>query len=160
VKLTHFFMIVAIALFTLPLQAAEHGAKLVDDAFTKAFISNDLDAIVALYAPNAVMYPPDASQARGKDEIRAGYAALLQANTIKEFQALDSTYESYGDISIGWGRWTITMVPKSGGDPIHMEGRFTDVAKRIDGKWFYIVDHASVPLPPMTGTQTAPSSGK
>jgi len=29
-----------------------------------------------------------------------------------------------------------------------MKGRATVVVKKIGGKWQYVVDHASVPLPP------------
>jgi hypothetical protein len=40
------------------------------------------------------------------------------------------------------------MVPKAGGDPVTLEGRFLEVARKIGGKWYYVVDHASAPLPP------------
>jgi ketosteroid isomerase-like protein len=40
------------------------------------------------------------------------------------------------------------VVPKAGGDPIPMKGRASVVTKKIGGKWLYLVDHASVPLPP------------
>jgi hypothetical protein len=29
-----------------------------------------------------------------------------------------------------------------------MEGRYTAVGKKIGGKWYYVADHASAPLPP------------
>jgi hypothetical protein len=35
------------------------------------------------------------------------------------------------------------MVPKAGGDPVTLHGRFTDVAAKRNGRWVYIVDHAS-----------------
>ena len=31
-------------------------------------------------------------------------------------------------------------------------GRYTDVKAQRDGKWVYIIDHASVPLPPPSAT--------
>jgi hypothetical protein len=40
------------------------------------------------------------------------------------------------------------MAPQAGGDPVVMEGRYIEVAKRIGGKWLFVADHASVPLPP------------
>jgi len=38
------------------------------------------------------------------------------------------------------------MVPKAGGDPITMKGRFVEVCRKIGGKWLYVIDHASVPM--------------
>ncbi|MCI0415602.1 nuclear transport factor 2 family protein [bacterium] len=53
-----------------------------------------------------------------------------------------------GDLSFAWGRYSVTLVPKAGGEPIQMEGRFSDTSRKINGKWLYIVDHASMNPPP------------
>ena len=34
-----------------------------------------------------------------------------------------------------------------------MKGRFTEVFGRRDGKWVYLIDHPSVPLPPQPGAK-------
>ena len=60
--------------------AAEEGAKGVDAAWLKAVKANDVDALVACYWPDAVMWLPDAPEARGEKAIRAAYAGLLGAN--------------------------------------------------------------------------------
>jgi len=39
----------------------------------------------------------------------------------------------------------VTAVPKAGGAAVVMKGRAT---VKIGGKWLYVVDHASVPVPP------------
>ena len=134
---------------TKPAQPAlVHGAKVVDDAFTKAFIANDLAAIVALYAPDAKLYPPDAVVATAAG-IRESYAGLFANLTVKDFKMVDAAYETSGTLSVGSGRFTMTAVPKKGGAPVTLEGRFTSVAKKIGGKWLYISDHASFnPAPP------------
>ena len=46
------FALSLLALAT-PLAAAEHGAQLVDQAWVKAMKANDLEATMALYAPEA-----------------------------------------------------------------------------------------------------------
>jgi ketosteroid isomerase-like protein len=128
--------------------ATVHGAKVLDEAFTKAFLANDLSAIVALYAPDAKLYPPDSTVETGAG-IRENFAGLLANLTVKEFKMHDATYETSGTLSVGSGLFTLTAVPKKGGDPVVMEGRFTSVAKKIGGKWLYVSDHASfVPAPP------------
>ena len=130
----------------VPVVAAEHGAQMVDQAWVKAMKANDLEATLALYAPDAVAYFPD-GDFKGKEAIRKSWTDFLAAFTVKDATS-EGTYETAGDTSLGWGYWSMTVVPKGGGDPIPMKGRATVVVKKIGGKWLYIVDHASVPLPP------------
>jgi ketosteroid isomerase-like protein len=132
---------------TAPSAAATHGAKIVDDAFVKAFRANDLAAVVALYAPAAKFYPPFDMERTGA-AIRENFAAFLGSNTVKDFKVLDATYETSGTLSVGWGRFSMTVVPKKEAAPMTMEGRFTSVAKKIGGKWLYVSDHASFVPPP------------
>ena len=141
--------LVAAALFLAQsLLAADPGIAAVDQAWIKAITANDLEAVIALYAPDAVMYPPDVMTAKGKDAIRENYRGLLSAMTVQSAVLTDSHSETLGDTSFGWGRFTLKMVPKAGGDPVLMEGRYTAVAKKIGGKWLYVADHASLPMPP------------
>jgi len=127
---------------------AEDGLRIVDQAWLKAALANDLEGIVALYAPDARMYPPDSMEAKGKEAIRASWKAFLDPMTIKKVTLSDEMYTTSGDLSAGAGRWTIVAAPKAGGPEVTMEGRATSVARKIDGKWLYILDHASVPIPP------------
>lgn len=136
---------VALVVLAVPAGAAEHGAQVVDQAWVKAMKANDLEAAMALYAPEAVAYFPD-GDFKGKAAIRKSWTDFLAAFTVKDVTS-ESTYETTGDTSLGWGVWSLTVVPKGGGDPIPMKGRATVVVKKIGGKWLYVVDHASVPLP-------------
>lgn len=43
---------------------AQESPQALQDAFVKAMTSNDIDGMVALYAPDATLYPPDAMVAR------------------------------------------------------------------------------------------------
>jgi uncharacterized protein (TIGR02246 family) len=127
-----------------PAHAQVHGAKIVDDAWVKAANAGDVEAIVALYAPDAVLYAPDAMEARGTAAIRSQYQAMFAANTVSN-ASITCTYETIGDLSVGWGTATLTMTPKAGGAPQTMTVRVTTGVKKINGKWLYVADHASVP---------------
>ena len=123
--------------------AAPVGAQAVDEAWRKAITANNLDAVVAVYAEDAVMWLPDAPEAKGREAIRKAYAALLAANTVTGATFANTHYQTSGDLSVGWGDFTLTMSPKSGGDPVTLSGRFSVIAKNERGTWVYIVDHAS-----------------
>ena len=123
--------------------AASAGAESVDEAWRKAITANDLDGIMAAYAEDAVMWLPDAPEAKGREGIRKSYAALLGANTVTGATLANTHYQTSGDLSVGWGDFTLTLSPKGGGDPVTVSGRFSVIAKNEHGTWVYVVDHAS-----------------
>lgn len=124
------------------------GVKDVDEAWVKAMNDNDLAAVIALYHEDAVLYPPEQVEVRGAKAIAQYFGAVLGANTVKNVKMLDAKYQTDDDLSVGWGRFTLTVVPKSGGQETVIEGRFVAAAQKRDGKWRYIADHASVPMGP------------
>ena len=122
---------------------AAEGIERLDEAWRKAITSNDLNAVVACYAKDAVLWTPDAVPAKGEEAIRKSYSDLLAANTVTNASLTNTHYQMCGDLSIGWGEFTLSLSPKSGANPTILSGRFTVVAKKEGGKWVYIVDHAS-----------------
>lgn len=129
------------------------GAQAVDEAWQKAVTANDLDAIVAVYSEDAVMWLPDAPEARGREAIRESYAGLLAANTVTSATLTNTHYETSGDFSVGWGEFSLTLAPKNGGEPATLSGRFSVIAKMEAGTWVYVVDHASAtPAPADPGS--------
>jgi ketosteroid isomerase-like protein len=91
---------------------------------------------------------PSAPEASGQQAIRAAYQGLFAANTVQDATITDTHYKTSRTVSAGWGRFTLTLAPKSGGAPVTMKGRFTDVAERRGGRWVYLADHASAEPPP------------
>jgi ketosteroid isomerase-like protein len=119
------------------------GARAVDEAWLAAVRANDLDAVMDCYAADAVMWLPDAPEARGHNAIREAYAAFFEANTITEATFANAQYETSGGLSAGWGEFTLSLTVKSDGTLTALTGRFSVIAKRQGGKWVYVVDHAS-----------------
>jgi len=128
--------------------AAEEGAKDVDAAWLKAVKANDVDALVACYWPDAVLWLPDAPEARGEKAIRATYAGLLGANSVVDASITNAVYQTSGDLSTAWGHFTLVLKPKAGGDNVVLKGRFLSVSKKSGGKWRYAADLASAEPPP------------
>lgn len=135
--------------------AADAGAKATDAAWMKAMKANDIDAVVACYAPDAVLWLPEAPEARGPKAIRDVYAGYFTTYTVSDASLPNATYQDSGDLSATWGNFTLTLQPKKGGDPVVLKGRFLAVAKRIGGTWLYVADHASA-----TPEPAAPAAAK
>jgi len=122
---------------------APTGAQAVDEAWRKAIIANDLDAVMSNYSKDAVMWLPEAPEAKGRGAIRKSYAGLLAANTVTGATFANTYYQTSGNLSVGWGDFTLTLSPKSGGSPVSLSGRFSVIAKKEARRWVYVVDHAS-----------------
>jgi uncharacterized protein (TIGR02246 family) len=141
-------LIWTLVLAAAPAAAEDAGSKSVDAAWAKGMKANDVEAVVACYAPDAVMWLPDATEARGTTAIRDSYVRFLGTYTVTDVAFPQAVYQTSGDLSAGWGTFTLTLQPKKDGDPVVMKGRFTEVAKRIGGRWLYVADHASSDPPP------------
>ena len=134
---------------------AAEGPAGVDEAWRAGMLAGDVNAIANLYAPDAVMYPPDAMELKGREAVRKSYQDFLASMKVLSAELTDTHYETHGDVGIARGHFTLKLAPKAGGDTVTMEGRFSSVAKKIGGKWYYVVDHASMPLPPAPATPPA-----
>jgi len=125
------------------------AAKAVDQQFTTAFNGGDIEGLMATYSRGAdvVLFPPGELEVRGWESIRKDMAQFLASAPGTRIELIDSQYRAAGDVVIGWGTWR-TITPSPDGRSIETMGRYTDVKAKRDGKWVYIVDHASIPLPP------------
>jgi uncharacterized protein (TIGR02246 family) len=113
----------------------------VDSAFVAAINAGDLDGVVAVYASDAVLLPPNLPAQRGRTAIRNFWGGFLKAYTLK-FETGSDTVEGRGDLAYNVGHYRFTAVPKERANPgMADEGKFVEILKRQgDGGWKYAVD--------------------
>ena len=130
------------------------AAKTSDSAqacWQPAFKAGNADAVSKCYAPDAVFWLPGAPMMKGRDAIREGYAGFFAAFTIKSVKLVEMGHSRRGDEASSWGSFTIFSVAKADGKEVKEVGHYTDVSRKIGGRWLYVVDHASddpAPAPP------------
>lgn len=122
-------------------------AKALDARFVAAFNSGDVEAVMATYenSPELVSYAPDAMEAVGYAAVKEGYAKSFAALPGAKLELVDPHYRAIGDAVIGYGRFKM-LTPPGAGAQMEMTGRYTDVKAERNGKWVYLIDHASVPF--------------
>ena len=99
-----------------------------NEAYGKAVANQDVGAVVALYAPDAILLPPDAPVAQGSDAIRAVLQGYMDAGA--QSLALETTaLDDQGDLVVDIGRYTLGLQPP-GADPITDVGKYLQVYKR------------------------------
>lgn len=108
-----------------------------------AFEAGDANAVAECYAPDAVFWLPGAPMMKGRDAIREGYAGFFAGFTIKSVSLVEIGHSIHGDEASSWGSFRIVSVSKADGKEATEVGRYTDVSRKIAGRWQYVVDHAS-----------------
>ena len=131
---------------------ATADAKGVTDAFSKAFAACDVKAVVDLYEDDAIIiWPGQGEVATGKPAIEkivkancSGPAKPAITEVSSEARQLDKSYIVHlGQLD------DATTGPD--GKPVTLRIRTTELLHKSGGKWRYVVDHASVGLPPPPG---------
>jgi uncharacterized protein (TIGR02246 family) len=126
------------------------GVALVDiHPAVEAGVNNqDLDGLMALYAPDASMVLPDGSTVTGTEAIREQWRGFLE---MKGRMTLRSRYAiEAGDLAILSNEWTYTA-----GDQT-MSAVTAEVARRqTEGGWLYVIDHPFAGLEPEEMTALA-----
>lgn len=117
--------------------------------FTAAFNAGDADAIAACYAEDAILWFPSGPMVRGRQAIHDGFAGYFDGTSARNIELTELGHEAMGDTRVAWGTFVVRMTDKASGKEMVEHGRYTDVSKRIGGRWQYVVDHPSDdPVPP------------
>ena len=140
-------LLVALAAPVMADDAADVKAQ--GDAFVRAWDAGDVKATLSLYADDArVIWPGQGDEAKGKAAIEA-----LLTRTFKMFPKSGLVPKSQDTIPLGNGYianvgfWDQT-VPGPDGKPATFRVRTSEILKRQGDKLLYVVDHASIGLPP------------
>ena len=125
-------------------------AKAHAEAFARAFAAGDAKAIVAMYADDArVVWPGEGDEAHSRAAI-----AKLVGTLVKSSPNSTLTLKSQDAVAIGTryiatvGHWEETMTMPDGKKQT-FEIRTSEVLRKDGNVWMYLIDHASIGLPPM-----------
>src|SRR5947209_2046952 len=111
--------------------------------FAEAFSSGDLEGLVALYEPDAVLAPEPGKTVTGHAAIREAFKPYL---ALRPHMKLDtvSVFET-ADVALMHGRWVIKGTAPDGSQ-VNMNGCNTEVAHRQpDGGWLFRIDNPFTP---------------
>ena len=118
-------------------------------SFQDAFNRHDLDSIVELYEPGAVLVGFDGpvqgfdGPVQGIDAIREAYRGFLAMRPTIDVQTLG--VNRAGDLAMLHGKWILHGTGPDGGQ-IRREGRNSETARQQpNGRWLFVIDNPSVP---------------
>ena len=110
----------------------------LDRLFAGAMNAGNLDALVALYEPQASLTPAPGKVAVGVDAIREALGGFLAGNP--KMTLTPRVVSRAGDLALLTSKWEITMTDADG-KPAELHGQSVEVARRqADGNWLFAID--------------------
>lgn len=116
----------------------------VHAVFAHSFNNGDVDGLVAMYEPGAVLVNRRGETARGTAEIRQAYRGYLAAHPRIRVETA-SVFQCDNGLALTHGRWMMTGTGPDG-TAVQMEGRSAEVLRRQpDGSWLVVIDNPFTP---------------
>jgi uncharacterized protein (TIGR02246 family) len=120
------------------------------DAHVAGLNTNDADAWVACFAPDAVQMPPNDPPNIGTDGIRAWSSGMLAAFHAEFSLDIDEVELAGDDWAFEGGTYTIALTAKAGGTSMRDTGKYLTIYRRqTDHSWLMARDiwNSNNPLP-------------
>lgn len=110
----------------------------VDRLFGERVNAGDVDGVVALYEPGAVLLGPAGEPAEGRDAIRAAVTQFVQAGLQLQMEVVKVV--RCGDVAVLYNDWSGSR-KGAGGAEVRIAGKAIEVVRRqADGSWLFAVD--------------------
>jgi ketosteroid isomerase-like protein len=120
------------------------GVKDLAQRFVDSINRKDLDGTMAcVWKSPDMIWVSFGTVIRGWDGFRDGVSQMFTSNETVKIAVTDISYVPVGDAVMAVGTATIDMQPKSGASQ-HIVERWTDVERKIDGRWVYVLDHTTL----------------
>jgi uncharacterized protein (TIGR02246 family) len=108
-----------------------------------AFNLGDLEALVALYEPNAILVV-ESNRVSGRENIRKALESVLLRHGRMTLQTR-SVVESEQGLALLHGSWVVGYATEMGSE-IVTRGMSTElVRKQLDGTWLFVIDDPYTP---------------
>jgi ketosteroid isomerase-like protein len=97
--------------------------------------SENVDSIMSIFAEDAIVYFPEAPEARGKAAVRERYTSAFGAVAIESLETQIDTIEVFGDVAYEWGTYR-ERYAEAGKPQVQEEGRYLmRWGRQPDGSW-------------------------
>lgn len=127
-----------------PAEIEQEGAKGLDQRLIDAIGRKNLDEAMACFwndpALVVVLY---GNVCRGPEAVRAALKEFFAQNESIQVEVNEVSHLRSGDGVLGVGTATFTMKPL-GGPPKLMVERWSDLRRKIDGRWVMVLDHTTI----------------
>jgi uncharacterized protein (TIGR02246 family) len=117
-----------------------HDPERLHAAFVEAYNSGNLEDLVSLYEPDAVLIPQPGQRSVGRSAIKESFMGLLKLKGTMQIRTLLCLRS--GDLALLQASWHLSATGPDG-QPGESSARTAEVArKQPDGSWLFVLDNA------------------
>jgi ketosteroid isomerase-like protein len=147
---------------TVARQASADSAKAAIEAsnaaFSTAMKAGDVNALMASYAPNATVMPPNMAPMSGSANIRTGFTGMLGMGKPTEFTITMDKIVVDGDMAVEHGHYVWASAGPNN-TVMADTGKYLGHWHRMNGKWMMVDDiwnsnRPAMPAPPAPGRRS------
>ena len=121
------------------------AAQELANRFVGAISRKDLEGTMAcVWNSPDMIWVNFGTVVRGYDGFRGGLEQMFAQNESVKLVVNDVSYVPVGDMIMAVGTATIDLQPKNGGASVRIVERWTDLERKIDGRWVYVLDHTTL----------------
>jgi ketosteroid isomerase-like protein len=115
----------------------------LDNAFCSAMSRKDLAGVMQClwHDPNLVVVLFDATVYRGWDAVRDAVQKLFDTFPVVKLEIDEVSHVPVGDGIVAVGTATYSL-QAADGSAVRIVERWTDLRRKVDGRWIYVLDHA------------------
>ena len=111
----------------------------VYEVLRDAFNAGDIERLMTLYEPGAVIVAQPGENMTGTEQVRAALEGFLSLNGRLEAEV--GTAVLAGELALASAAWTVTGTDPDG-NPLTLSGVSAHILRRqSDGSWRWVVDH-------------------
>jgi len=152
--------LIAIAIATLAQTASsqtrdERAVRAASDARQRYVAARDVDSIVALHTPDAVLMPSNAPAMKGSAAIRAGWSEMVKTDRLRLHLIPTRIEVASPTLATEYGTYTESYYGLGG--KMSEAGNYVTIWRKANGKWRVALD-APVSTMPMPAQMPAEAS--
>ena len=102
-------------------------------------VAGDAARVVAMYADDAVLMPPNEPAVRGSDALRKWWGGMLGVGKAKLSINIEELVVS-GDLAVDRGTWDLNLMPNGATAAVTDHGKYIVVWRKREGKWVAVSD--------------------
>lgn len=126
---------------TVDTESARSAIQASADAWETAIVAGDVDALLAINTDDAIVMGTGMPPARGTEELRAAYEAMLSEVDFEEFSIDMERIEVAESGDMAWAVGTTNArVTLPDGETAETQDRFAVAFENVDGEWRVAAD--------------------
>lgn len=143
-------LVLVVAVTACAPQASDQSAELaaMTDHWETALNAGDVDGLAALYTEDCVLMPPNTELASGQAAARAAFGEIIDAGLSGGLETI--SVAAAGDI----GYHTGTYYLQTADGTVFDQGKYTEIWRKVGGKWKIASDIWNSDLAPFAGATT------